>query len=106
MRRSSSKKLKTNTKIGKHGTHARVGASLHECLLDLRDAAKLTPSRVEGLARIQSISNEALLEQGQMFPEFVIQFVVQPRPAQRRPDAREKQSQHGISAHSLAAALG
>src|SRR5438128_12376656 len=88
------------------GTHAREGAVLHQCLLDLSDAAKLAPRRVECLARIHPISNEALLEQGKMFPKFVIQFLVQPRPAQRRPDAGEKHSQHWISAQSLAAAPG
>jgi hypothetical protein len=43
----------------------------------MSDAAKLTPRRVEGLARIHPISNEALLEHGQMLPVFVIYFVVQ-----------------------------
>jgi hypothetical protein len=65
-------------------------------LLDLSDAAKLTPRRVKGLARIHPSSNEALLEHGQMLSEFVIEFVVQPRSVKRRPHAREKHSQHWI----------
>src|SRR5438477_11158202 len=38
-------------------------ASLQQLLLDLSDAAKLTPRRVEGLARLHPTSNEALPSQ-------------------------------------------
>src|SRR5205823_2358522 len=49
-------------------------ASLRQLVLDLSDAAKLASRRVEGLARIHPIANEARLEHVQMFAEFVICF--------------------------------
>jgi hypothetical protein len=62
-------------------------ASLHQLLLDLRDTAKLAACRVQGLSRIHAAAHEALLEHCQMLPEFVVQFLVQPRSAQRSANA-------------------
>jgi hypothetical protein len=82
----------------------RQCASFSDVLLHLGHAAKLPARRIERLLRIHALTDEPLLEQGQVRPYLVVELIVQSAAPEAGGQPGQQHSEHLTTALPAAAA--